>query len=129
MSAIASSFYVHIIDDDESVRKGLSRLMRSAGFSSRTYDSAECFLAQEKLEVSGCILMDITMPHMSGLELAARLRQLGISLPVIAISARDDEETRQKASDLGVRFYLRKPVDDQALIDAINWVTRNDWKP
>lgn len=116
---------MHIVDDDESVRKGLSRLMRSVGFESHAYASIEDFLAAVHNEDHACILMDITMPGMNGLELVERLKDQGITLPVIAISARDDE-TRQLAQDLGVRFFLRKPVDDQALIDAINWVVQND---
>jgi FixJ family two-component response regulator len=61
---------------------------------------------------------------MNGMELIARLKEKGITNPVIALSARDDDEIRQLARNLGVRFFLRKPVDDQALIDAINWVVK-----
>jgi FixJ family two-component response regulator len=123
------SLLVHIVDDDESVRKGLSRLMRSAGIESRAYASPESFLAEVRNDGHACILMDITMPRMSGLELGARLKEKGIALPVIAISARDDDDTRQLARDLGVRFFLRKPVDDQALLDAISWVVDRDVGP
>ena len=118
----AETLLVYIVDDDESVRKGLMRLMRSAGIESRAYESAECFLDEVHDTAHACILMDITMPHMNGLELAAQLKEKGITLPVIAISARDDDDARQTAHDMGVRFFLRKPVDDQALIDAISWV-------
>jgi len=121
--------FVHIVDDDESVQKGLSRLMRSVGIESRTYESSKCFLEKVHNESHACILMDMNMPHMSGLELAAQLKQKGIKLPVIAISARDDDEIRQLARDLGVKFFLRKPVDDQALIDAISWVMQNSIGP
>jgi FixJ family two-component response regulator len=116
---------VHIVDDDESVRKGLSRLMRAAGIESRAYGSPEVFLAEVRNEGHACILMDITMPRMNGLALAAQLKAQGLKLPVIAISARDDSETRQVAKDLGVRFFLRKPVDGQALVDAISWVMQS----
>ena len=117
---------MHIVDDDESVRKGLLRLMRSAGIESRAYASPEAFLAEAQNEGHACILMDITMPQMSGLEMGARLKEKGITLPMIAISARDDDDTRQLARDLGVRFFLRKPVDDQALLDAIAWVVEGN---
>lgn len=117
---------VHIVDDDDSVRQGLSRLMRSAGIASHAYGSPESFLADVHNEDHACILMDITMPRMNGLELSARLGEKGITLPVIAISARDDDDTRKMARDLGVRFFLRKPVDDQALLDAISWVVQED---
>ncbi len=114
--------FVHIVDDDESVRKGLTRLMRSAGIESRAYESPEGFLAEVRNEDRACVLMDITMPRMSGLELGAKLKERGITLPMIAISARDDDDVRHLARNLGVRFFLRKPVDDQALLDAISWV-------
>lgn len=120
---------VHIVDDDESVRTALSRLMRSAGIESRAYESSERFLAEVRNEGNACILMDITMPRISGLDLIKRLKETGITFPVIALSARDDDETRQMAKDLGVRFFLRKPVDDQALIDAISWVVEKDPSP
>lgn len=122
MALKTDTLLVYIVDDDESVRRGLSRLMRSAGVESRAYESPQRFLAEVHNAGHACILADITMPHISGLELATQLRAKGITLPIIAISARDDDETRQLAQDLGVRFFLRKPVDDQALIDAISWV-------
>ena len=115
---------VYIVDDDESVRTALARLMRSAGIRSRTYESSERFLAEVRNEGNACILMDITMPNMNGMELVSQLKKRGIEYPVIALSARDDNEARQLAQGLGVRFFMRKPVDDQALIDAINWVVK-----
>jgi FixJ family two-component response regulator len=120
---------VYIVDDDVSVRTALSRLMRSAGIESRAYESPERFLAEVHNDGHACILMDITMPRMSGMELLARLKEKGIKYPVIAVSARDDDDTRQLAKDLGVRYFMRKPVDDQALIDAINWVVKERQSP
>ena len=120
-----NSLFIHIIDDDESVRQGLSRLLRSVGLASCTYASAQAFLELEHHEPNACILMDITMPVVSGLEFARRLKKASNQIPVIALSARDDEETRKLVKELGVQFFLRKPVDDQALIDAINWVMRS----
>lgn len=122
MTCKPDNLIVHIVDDDESVRKGLSRLMRSLGIESHAYATPESFLAAAHHEAHACVLMDITMPRMSGLELGAKLREQGVHLPVIAVSARDDDETRHRARELGVRFFLRKPVDDQALLDAISWV-------
>lgn len=122
MPSRTGALLVHIVDDDESVRKGLSRLMRSAGIESHAYASPESFLAEPHNERNACIIMDITMPRMGGLEFGAELKARGIGLPVIAVSARDDDDTRHLARELGVRFFLRKPVDDQALLDAISWV-------
>lgn len=129
MTLGTETLLVHIVDDDESVRKGLSRLMRSAGIESRAYASPEDFLAVVRNGGHACILMDITMPRMSGLELGVLLKEKGITLPVIALSARDDDDTRKLARDLGVRFFLRKPVDDQALLDAITWVMQRNTDP
>jgi FixJ family two-component response regulator len=117
---------VYIIDDDESVRKGLCRLIRSAGFEPRGYASSEQFLAEVGAKDTGCVLLDITMPRVSGHQVQERLKDKGIDLPVIAVSARDDEETRHRAHELGARFFLRKPVDDQALLDAVDWVCRGE---
>lgn len=122
MASEAGAFLVYIVDDDASVRKALTRLMRSIALESRAYDSAERFLAEISNRPHACILMDITMPSMDGFELAGRLVQKGITIPVIAVSARDDEEVRRRAHEMGARFFLRKPVDDQALLDAISWV-------
>ena len=126
---IEKALTVYIVDDDESVRTALSRLMRSAGIESHAYESSERFLDEVRNEGYACILVDMTMPRMNGMELIARLKEKGIKIPVIALSARDDDEIRQNAKDLGVRFFLRKPVDDQALIDAINWVVKKHSAP
>jgi len=114
---------IYIVDDDDSVRKGLSRLMVSAGFEVRAFANAERFLEEVREEPRACILLDMTMPHLTGVQVQKRLKERGIQVPVIAISARDDEETRQAARDLGANFFFRKPVDDQALLDAIVWAT------
>jgi FixJ family two-component response regulator len=115
---------VYIVDDDDLVRKGLARLIRAGGLSPRPYESPELFLQEVAEEPCACILLDITMPRMSGLQVQAQLKARGITIPVIAVSARDDEETRRRARELDARCFFRKPVDDQALLDAIAWVTR-----
>ena len=122
MAAREATCVVYIVDDDASVRKGLARLMRSAGLDPKPYDSSERFLAEVCQEKSACVLLDITMPRLTGLQVQVGLKDKGIDLPVLAVSARDDEDTRQLARSLGARFFFRKPVDDQALLDAIAWV-------
>lgn len=114
---------VYIVDDDDAVRDGIARLLRSAGLEPRAYDSAESFLSDVTDAPHACVLLDITMPRLTGPQVQARLNERNISLPVITVSARDDDETRAWARRLGARMFLRKPVDDQALLDAINWVT------
>jgi FixJ family two-component response regulator len=114
---------IYILDDDQSVRTNLARLMRSAGFPSEAFASAEDFLAAAGTLEPGCLLLDITLPGISGHHLQAELKRRRVNLPVIAVSARDDADTCDLARQLGAHYYFRKPVDAQALLDAIQWVT------
>ncbi|MFI5340140.1 MAG: response regulator transcription factor [Candidatus Methylomirabilales bacterium] len=123
MTKTHQALMIYIVDDDDSVRKGLSRLMLSAGFDVSAFASADRFLDEVCEKRRACILLDMTMPGLTGLKVQKRLEDRGIQLPVIAVSARDDEETRQAARGLGAKFFFRKPVDDQALLDAIMWTT------
>ena len=113
---------IYIVDDDQSVRANFARLMRSAGFSAQAFASAEEFLASTHTIEPGCLLLDVTLPGLSGLQLQAELNNRHIHLPVIAVTARDDSETSAMARQLGAHYFFRKPVDGQALIDAIQWV-------
>lgn len=113
---------VYIVDDDEAVRDSFARLLRAAGLHPLPYDSADRFLDEVLNAPHACVLLDITMPGITGLQVQARLNERRIELPVITVSARDDDETRAWARSLGARMFMRKPVDDQALLDAINWV-------
>ena len=113
---------VYIVDDDYSVRTNIARLMRSAGFPAQVFASAEEFLAVADTLEAGCILLDITLPGWSGLQLQGELHRRRVDLPVIAVSARDENETRELARQLGAHYFFRKPVDAQALIDAMQWV-------
>lgn len=114
---------VYIVDDDEAVRDSFARLLRAAGMHPLPYASAERFLDEVRNAPHACILLDITMPRITGLQVQAQLNERRIELPVITVSARDDDETRAWARSLGARMFMRKPVDDQALLDAINWVS------
>ena len=123
MGKRAGPVIVYIVDDDEAVRCGFARLIRSAGLDPRPYASSEDFLHEVRDAPRACVLLDITMPRLTGPQVQQRLGELGITLPVITVSAKDDLETRNRARDFGARLFLRKPVDDQALLDAISWVT------
>jgi len=116
-------FRIFVIDDDRSVRTSLARLMRVSGFKVEAFDTPELFLERVTVDWIGCVLLDMSLPHVPGLQVQARLKERGIDLPVIAMSARDDEHVRETARELGARFFLRKPIDDHALLDAISWVS------
>ncbi len=113
---------VYLIDDDDSVRRALQRLLRSAGLDVKSFSSTEEFLQSGNLVENGaCIILDIRMPGMTGFDLQEKPASKGIRIPVITISAFDDAETRERARKLGATAFFRKPVDGQALIDATHW--------
>ncbi len=113
--------FVFIVDDDESVRRSMKRLLRSAGFQAETFASAQEFLDADRSYEGACVVADVMMPGLGGLDLRERLAGMGSTIPVILVTAYDTDETREQAKSLGVAGYFRKPVDDQALLDAIQW--------
>jgi len=110
---------VYIVEDDDSVRGAIKRLIRSAGLEAQTFASGGDFLKSKFRDQDACLVSDIRMPGMSGLELHQKLTERGCKLPVILITGFDDEEFRSQAGKSGVFGYFRKPVDDQALLDTI----------
>jgi FixJ family two-component response regulator len=112
---------VYVIDDDESIRRALGRLLRSVDLDVEAFPSAEEFLSSPRQEQNACLLIDIRMPGLTGFDLQQRLVSQGTRIPVIVISATDDVQTREKARELGALVFFRKPVDDQALLDTIWW--------
>jgi FixJ family two-component response regulator len=115
------STVVYVIDDDQSVRKALARLLRSASLHAETFSSPEEFLAGLRQEKDACVIADIRMPGSTGFDLQKGITAAGMRLPIIVVSASDDEQTREHARRLGAVAFFRKPVDDQALLDAIWW--------
>ena len=114
----ASTPTISVVDDDESIRKALRRLVRSAGLCVATFASAEEFLACEG-EEAACLILDVRLPGMSGLDLQRHLASAGRCVPIIFISARDDEQTSQAALAAGALAFLAKPFDDRLLLDAV----------
>jgi FixJ family two-component response regulator len=112
---------IFIIDDDTSVRRALGRVMTQGGMDWEAYDSAEAFLAITHPDAGDCIVADMTMPGMSGLDLKKQLNASRHPLPVVFLTAHDTEETRAAAREAGAAAYFRKPVDIQALLDAVRW--------
>ena len=110
---------VSIIDDDEALCMALADLLRSAGYRVEQYGSAETFLASSNLSILDCILADIHMPGMTGLDLLRRLHERGIMTPVILITALPDKHLDDEATALGAQSLLRKPFETNTLLDCI----------
>ena len=116
---------IFVIDDDESVRRALERFLRAAGLDVKAFSSAKEFLESGNLGERACLVLDIQMRGLTGLDLQEELASKGIRIPVIAVSAFEDAKTRERARMLGATAFFRKPVDGQALIDAIHWAMGN----
>ncbi len=112
---------IFIVDDDASVRTAIARLMASAGHQTETFASAEEFLAANRSTESDCLVVDIHLGGMRGLELQRELAGADSLTPIIFITAFDSAEVRRRAKQAGADAYFRKPFDDQALLDAIDF--------
>jgi two-component system, LuxR family, response regulator FixJ len=110
---------VHVIDDDEAVRRSLDFLLRSARFKTRTYENALSFLNALPDIPSGCIVTDVKMPEMSGVELLRYLRQKNLRMPVIIITGHADVPMAVEAMKSGASDFLEKPFDDEVLLNAV----------
>jgi FixJ family two-component response regulator len=113
-------FIVMIVDDDESVRKAARRLIKSYGFPVETFASADDFLASGRLSETACLVLDVQMPGVNGLELQSRLVARGHQVPIIFITAFTDENARAQALNAGALGYLVKPFEEADLLNAIN---------
>ena len=113
---------VSIVDDDASVRVSTLRLLRLAGFRAESFSSAEEFLRSEFLPQTACLLLDVRMPRMGGLELQQRLTETGQRIPIVFLSARASEEEEKCALRAGAAAFLRKPANKEALLRAIHSV-------
>lgn len=122
-ASIASVVYV--VDSDQSVREGISRLLASSGMQSKSCDSIEAFL-QEAPGRGACVLMDVGGPCLRQSGFRSRLRARTQGLPLIALAADDDPETRRRAREVGAQAFFRKPVDAAALVDSIVWLTHGE---
>lgn len=110
---------VYVIDDDASVRRSLVRLVRLSNWPVRAFDSAEAFLAEPGELPSGCLVLDVQLTGMSGLDLMRRLTDMGLPWPTIVMSGSHDEGAEGEALRLGARVFLRKPFEPQLLLAAI----------
>jgi FixJ family two-component response regulator len=110
---------VCIVDDDASLRRSLRNLLMSVGFRVETFQSAEAFLTSVHRGNTGCMVLDLRMAGMSGLELLRYLGATGSRIPVIILTAHGDEDTRQRTLQAGAVAFLKKPFQSAALVDAV----------
>jgi RNA polymerase sigma factor (sigma-70 family) len=111
---------VFIVDDDEAVRGALRLLMKSVGHDAKTFATGDEFLASCSSGISGCLILDIRMPGMSGLELQEKLHQQGVAIPIIFITGHGDVPMAVQAMKLGAMEFLQKPFREQDLVDLVN---------
>ena len=112
---------VYVVDDDASVRQALKMLLISANMEVRTFEQAKDLLKCEFREEKACLIADIKMKGLGGIELQQQLAKRGVKIPIIFLTADESNEIRQRAKQAGAAGFFRKPVDDQALIDSIRW--------
>jgi len=116
---MSAQLVVSVVDDDESVRESLPPLLEAFGFVARAFTSAEAFLASDAIARTSCLILDITMPGMSGVELYRELKVRGCNIPVIFITACGNGPLRQGLLEEGAVECLDKPFDDTALLQAL----------
>lgn len=113
---------IAIVDDDASVLKALTRLLRAHAFHAQTYLSAREFLAELPNAAPDCLILDLQMPEMSGLELFQHLANKGVAIPTIIITAQGDAAIRQRCATMGAIAFLTKPLQDSVLFAALDKV-------
>jgi FixJ family two-component response regulator len=110
---------ISVVDDDESVREATKGLLRSSGYDAMTFASAELFLAAGAIRKTECLVLDIRMPGIDGLELQRRLNEARSPVPIIFVTAHDDRAQREKAFEAGAVNFFRKPFDANVFLAAI----------
>jgi FixJ family two-component response regulator len=111
---------VFVVDDDTSVRTALKRLIQSLGFKVETFDSAQAFLEHCPYDGPACLILDVRMPGMSGIELQQQLTKAGLGMPIVFITGHGNIPMSVKAMKAGAVDFIEKPFEDQKLIDAVN---------
>ena len=121
---VRDAWIISIVDDDESNREALRSLLRSVGFTAEAFASAEGFLNSDHLHHTGCLILDLGLPGMTGLELQQHLAAAKHRIPIIFITAYDDEAARARAFQAGAVGFLQKPFRDEALLHAVQVALR-----
>ena len=117
---------ISLVDDDESVRRSTTLLIESFGFHAAAFQSAESFLKSGQLQETACLIVDVQMPGMNGLELQSHLATAGYKIPIIFITAYDNKESRKQAPQAGAVAFLGKPFSDELLLRALRAALRQD---
>jgi FixJ family two-component response regulator len=125
---ITGTALISIVDDDDTVRAATESLVRSLGFETRTFASADSFLQSSSPQETRCLILDVQMPNMSGIELQDRLSELGFKIPIIFITAYPDDAVRQRAMEAGAAAFLLKPFEvyGQRFIDCLFETLKQD---
>lgn len=110
---------VHVVDDDEAVRESLAFLLKAAGLAVQTYDSATAFLNGLAKAKPGCVITDVRMPDISGIDLLHRIKELQVNLPVIVITGHGDVPLAVRAMKAGALDFIEKPFSSQAILDSV----------
>ncbi len=111
--------FISVVDDDESVRRTTTRLIESFGFRAAAFESAETFLRSRLRDDTSCLIVDVQMSGMNGLQLQSHLAAEGSGIPVIFITSYDERESRRRAMEAGAIAFLGKPFSDEQLLEAI----------
>jgi FixJ family two-component response regulator len=117
---------ISVVDDDESICKSTSLLITSFGYRAAAFASAESFVRSPRLRDTSCVILDIQMPGMNGLQLQTLLAAEGCGIPIIFITAFEDRESRRQAIEAGAVAFLGKPFSDEQLLQAIRSALPND---
>jgi FixJ family two-component response regulator len=120
---------ISVVDDDQAFRDSMRRLLKSHGYSVAVFRSAAEFLASAQLLATACLIADIHMPVMTGVELYTHLIATGRAIPTILITAYPEDGARQRMLGLGVRCYLHKPLEEPVLIDCLRHASARDKPP
>ena len=115
-----------VVDDDEMLRESLPELLRELGFAARAFSSGQEFLSSDYVDQTKCLILDVAMPGMSGLDLQDELKRREQAIPIIFITGQKDEDLRKRAFRQGAVKFLYKPFSDSALLDAVNAALSGD---
>jgi FixJ family two-component response regulator len=120
--------YIAIVDDEEPVRKALKRLLRASGLEAESYASGKEFLEASAARQPDCVVLDLHMPGMSGLDVLHRMRADHVAFPTVVITAHDEPASREQCLAAGAAAYLRKPLDERLLLNAISATAKRPTK-